>query len=142
MLELSQKQKKDIRYIGEKYNLKFIILHGSYARNAARYRSDLDIAVLGKHPITVEDLLSLYGELAGIFGDMPSRELDLKSIHKADPLFLYEVTKDSQLLYGDVTDYHELQAYAFVNFFDSKDFFRLEHHLINKFQTYLNQTYA
>lgn len=142
MFALSQKQKKAIESIGEKHNLKFIVLHGSYARNAARYGSDLDIAILGKHSITSEDLLVLYGELADIFGDMAPRELDVKSIHKADPLFLYQVTKGSQLLYGDATDYHELQAYAFMNFFDSKDLFRLEHHLIDKFQTHLNQTYA
>jgi hypothetical protein len=69
-------------------------------------------------------------------------ELDIKSLHKADPLFCYQVAKDSQLLYGDLTDFNEFKAYAFSYYFDSKDLFHLEKILIQKFQNYLNQKYA
>jgi predicted nucleotidyltransferase len=141
-MRLTEEQQQKIAEVGRKYRLRFILLHGSYATNKVRRDSDLDIALLGERPIGFEELLAMHGDLAEIFGDDPQRELDIKSLHKADPLFCYQVTKDSQLLYGDPTDFNEFKAYAFSNYFDSKDLFHLERILIQKFQTYLNQKYA
>jgi predicted nucleotidyltransferase len=118
------------------------LLHGSYATDKIRRGSDLDIALLGEKPIEFEELSAIYSDLAEVFGDDPQRELDIKSLHKADPLFCYQVAKDSQLLYGDITDFNEFRAYAFSNYFDSKDLFHLEKKLIQKFQNYLNQKYG
>jgi predicted nucleotidyltransferase len=141
-MRLTEEQQKKVEEVGRKYRLKFILLHGSYATNKIRKGSDLDIALRGEKPIEFEELLSIYSDLAEIFGDDPQRELDIKSLHKADPLFCYQVAKDSQLLYGDITDFNELKAYAFSNYFDSKDLFHLEKILIQKFQNYLNQKYV
>jgi predicted nucleotidyltransferase len=141
-MRLTEEQQQKTAEVGRKYRLRFILLHGSYATNKVRRDSDLDIALLGERPIGLEELLAMHGDLAEIFGDDPQRELDIKSLHKADPLFCYQVTKDSQLLYGDPTDFNEFKAYAFSNYFDSKDLFHLERILIQKFQTYLNQKYA
>jgi predicted nucleotidyltransferase len=141
-MNLTEEQQQKIEEVGRKYSLKFILLHGSYATNKIRRGSDLDIALLGEKPIEFDELLAIYSDLSEIFGDNPQRELDIKSLHKADPLFCYQVTKDSQLLYGDLTDFNEFKAYAFSNYFDSKDLFHLERILIQKFQTYLNQKYA
>jgi predicted nucleotidyltransferase len=141
-MQLTQEQQQKIEEVGRKYRLKFILLHGSYATDKIRKGSDLDIALLGEKPIEFEELSAIYSDLAEIFGDDPQRELDIKSLHKADPLFCYQVAKDSQLLYGDLTDFNEFKAYAFSNYFDSKDLFHLEKILVKKFQNYLNQKYA
>jgi predicted nucleotidyltransferase len=141
-MQLTQEQQQKIEEVGRKYRLKFILLHGSYATDKIRRGSDLDIALLGEKPIEFEELSAIYSDLAEVFGDDPQRELDIKSLHKADPLFCYQVAKDSQLLYGDITDFNEFRAYAFSNYFDSKDLFHLEKKLIQKFQNYLNQKYA
>ena len=141
-MHLTQEQQQKIEEVGRKRRLKFILLHGSYATNKMKPDSDLDIALLGEKPIELEELLDIYSDLAEIFGDNPRRELDIKSLHKADPLFCYQVAKDSQLLYGDLTDFNEFRAHAFSNYFDSKDLFHLEKILIQKFQNYLNQKYA
>jgi len=141
-MQLTQEQQQKIEEVGRKYRLKFILLHGSYATDKVKIGSDLDIALLGEKLIGFEELLAIYSDLAEIFGDDPQRELDIKSLHKADPLFCYQVAKDSQLLYGDITDFNELKAYAFSNYFDSKDLFHLEKILIQKFQNYLNQKYG
>lgn len=142
MMRLDKEQKQKIEEVGKKYDLKFILLHGSYADGKARDGSDLDIAVLGNKPIEFDKSLELHGDLSAIFGDNKKRELDLKTLHKIDPLFCYQVAKNSQLLYGDTTDYSEFKAYAFKNFFDSQDLFRLEKKLIYKFQNYLSKKYA
>jgi predicted nucleotidyltransferase len=141
-MQLTQEQQQKIEEVGEKYNLRFILLHGSYATDKMKTGSDLDIALLGEKLIESEELLAIYSDLAEIFGDDPQRELDIKSLHKVDPLFCYQVAKDSQLLYGDLTDFNQFRAYAFSNYFDSKDLFHLEKKLIQKFQNYLNQKYA
>jgi predicted nucleotidyltransferase len=141
-MRLTEEQQQKIEEVGRKYRLRFILLHGSYATDKMKTGSDLDIALLGEKPIESEELLDIYSDLAEIFGDDPPRELDIKSLHKADPLFCYQVAKDSQLLYGDITEFNEFKAYAFSNYFDSKDLFHLERILIQKFQTYLNQKYA
>ena len=141
-MRLTEEQQQKIEEVGRKYRLRFILLHGSYATDKMKTGSDLDIALLGEKPIESEELLDIYSDLAEMFGDDPQRELDIKSLHKADPLFCYQVAKDSQLLYGDLTEFNEFKAYAFSNYFDSKDLFHLERILIQKFQTYLNQKYA
>ncbi len=141
-MQLTQEQKQKIEEVGRKHRLKFILLHGSYVTGRVKEGSDLDIALLGEKQVEFKELLDIYGDLAEIFGDHPQRELDIKSLHKADPLFCYQVVKDSQLLYGDRTDFNEFKAYAFSNYFDSQDLFHLEKKLIQKFQTYLNQKYA
>jgi len=141
-MHLTHEQQQKIEEVGRRYGLKFILLHGSYATDKMKADSDLDIGLLGKKMIEFEELLAIYGDLAEILGDDPQRELDIKSLHKADPLFCYQVAKDSQLLYGDLTDFNEFKAYAFSNYFDSKDLFHLEKILIQKFQNYLNQKYA
>ena len=141
-MQLTREQQQKIEEVGRKYRLRFILLHGSYATGKIKVDSDLDIALLGEKPIEFEELLAIYSDLAEIFGDDPQRELDIKSLHQADPLFCYQVAKDSQLLYGDITDFNEFRAYAFSNYFDSKDLFQLEKILIQKFQNYLNQKYA
>lgn len=141
-MRLTEEQQQKIIRVGRKYCLKFILLHGSYATDKIRRGSDLDIAVLGEKPIEFEELLAIHGDLAEIFGDDSQRELDIKSLHKGDPLFCYQVAKDSQLLYGDITDFNEFKAYAFSYYFDSQDLFHLEKILIQKFQNYLNQKYA
>ena len=141
-MHITQEEQQKIEEVGRKYRLRFVLLHGSYATNKAKAGSDLDIALLGEKPIEFEELLAIYSNLEEIFGDHPRRELDIKSLHKADPLFCYQVARDSQLLYGDRTDFNEFKAHAFSNYFDSKDLFHLEKILIQKFQNYLNQKYA
>ena len=141
-MHLTQEQQQKIEEVSRNHSLRFILLHGSYVTGKIKIGSDLDIALLGGKPIEFEELLAIYSDLAEIFGDNPQRELDVKSLHKADPLFCYQVAKDSQLLYGDLTDFNEFKAYAFSNYYDSKDLFHLEKILIQKFQNYLNQKYA
>jgi len=141
-MRITSKQEEKLKKVGEKYQLKLILLHGSYAKDQAHKESDLDIAVLGQKPIDFKKLLEIHGELAQIFGDSKIRELDLKSLHRVDPLFCYQVAKSSQLLYGKSLDYQEFRAYAFRGFYDAKDLFDLEKHLTDKYQKYLNQKYA
>jgi uncharacterized protein len=141
-MEINDLQKEKIKAIGEKYNLKLIILHGSYAKGEQKPGSDLDIAVVGKNHTDNDVFLSLHLELAGIFGNSRTRELDVKELKNPTPLFLYEATKDGILLFGNELDFLELQAYANRLYHDSKKLFELESKLAKRYQKYLNQKYA
>ncbi len=139
---LTDAQEREIQAIGAKYRLKLLLVHGSQANGTARAGSDLDLAAVGQEPAQLErNILELIGDLAAVFGDRPDRELDVKTLYRADPLFLYHVAKNSRLLYGRAADYHEFRAYAFKSYFDSTDLRALEKLLVRRFQDYLNEKY-
>jgi predicted nucleotidyltransferase len=141
-MKLTKLEKQEIKKIGKKYNLKLIILHGSYATGKARTDSDLDIAIIGKKLIDFKKLAKIYSALSKVLGDNTKRELDIKTLNRADPLFCYHIAKYSELLYGSLLNYNEFRAYAFRSYYDSKDLFKLEGLLVSKFQNYLNKKYA
>ena len=132
-MEISKEQHKQLADIGKRHHLKLILLHGSYATGRQHDGSDLDIALLGyvKFPFNKE--LDIYSDVAKVFGDSKARELDVKSLHGTDPLFLYEVARDSQLLYGNRTDYDEFRSRVFLSYIDSRDLRELEQ-LLNRRQ--------
>jgi predicted nucleotidyltransferase len=128
--------------IAKKYNLKFVILHGSYSSGFPDKESDLDIAALASQPLEFKDELRAYGELENAFELPPSKEFDFKTLNKVDPLFRYEVIRGGKLLYGDPTAYEEYKAFAFRAYQDARPLLDLEHHLVQKFQTHLNALYV
>lgn len=141
-MKLTKEQQDKINKIGKKYDLKFILIYGSFATNNAREGSDLDIAVLGNKKVDFKKLLAIHGELSDVFGDNRERELDLKSLHKAGTLFLRHVTRDGILIYGNQTDFHNFQAYSYKRYIDSKSFFDLQRKLIKLRINHLKQHYA
>ena len=48
---LNKNQQSKINNIGQKHNLQFIIMYGSYGRKEEKQGSDLDIAIYGKKKI-------------------------------------------------------------------------------------------
>ncbi|OGH70718.1 MAG: hypothetical protein A3C90_02890 [Candidatus Magasanikbacteria bacterium RIFCSPHIGHO2_02_FULL_51_14] len=141
MAKLTYDQKQ-LETAAKTHRLKFVILHGSYARGQARKDSDIDIAVLGDAPIEFETLMKLQGAFENIFAPREGQEMDVKSLHRADPLFLHEVVRDGALLFGDPLEYEEFRAYARRAYEDAEPLFRLQRHQVMKFQKYLNKQYG
>jgi uncharacterized protein len=129
--------------LAKKYQLKFVILHGSFATGTARKDSDLDIAAvtLGED-LDFDRLLKLCGEMADVFHLPPQTDLDFKTLNKVDPLFRYEVTRVGKLLFGDPADYEDFKAFSLRAYEDARPLLDLEHHLAHKFQVHLNKIYA
>ncbi|MBU1729983.1 nucleotidyltransferase domain-containing protein [Patescibacteria group bacterium] len=137
-MKIIKKQQQEITKTGQRHNLRFIIIYGSYAKASEKEGSDLDVAVYGRDKIEFEQLLKISGELAQIFGDNRQRELDVKSLHNTNPLFRYEVVKDGQLIYGSQDDFDQYCLYAYKDYQDSKSLFQLQDVLIRKRQEHLN----
>lgn len=131
-MELTSKQQKKITAIGDKFDLRFLLLYGSRAQDRDKPGSDLDLAVMGNTALSFETLLDIHRDLVEVFGDSSQRELDLKSIHDADVLLRFEIFRQAQLLYGDKTDFDEFCLYVYKDYMDSQSLFRLQDILINK----------
>jgi len=142
MINLSEKQKNQLKAVAEKYGLKFVIAHGSYATGKEHKGSDLDVAVLSIKEMPFHKQLELHGGLSNIFGDNETRELDLKELNKTDALFRYLVVRDGVLLCGNNADYEEFKSYARRDFELSKDLFDLEELLVKKQNKLLHRAYA
>lgn len=142
MLNLTELQKKKIKEVGKKYDLKLLLLHGSHATGNERKDSDIDIAALGRKKFDYKTLSKIYSEMEGLFVNDLDKELDFKSLHGTDPYFIYKVAKDSQLLFGKQIEYDEFKAYALKVYLDSKGLRNLEKRMVIKYQNYLNLNYA
>ena len=121
--------KPEIEKLAKEYNLSLVLLYGSQAKGNMRTDSDIDLAVLGVKPISTDDLIALSNEFTQIF---EVNEIDVKSLHNIGPLFRYQVMQNSALLYGRNYDYLTFKSYAFRDYHDSKDLFRLKEVLIRK----------
>jgi len=131
-MELTKAQQNKIDQIGSKYNLKLILLHGSYATGRERPGSDLDIAVLGMKSIDFKTELELFGKFERVFGNNQARELDVKTLHNKSVLFTYQAVKDAVLLYGEKIDFLKFKSYALRQYQESRDIFSLRDFLIKK----------
>ena len=130
----TSKVKPKIGRLARINNLRFIILYGSQAAGTDRKCSDIDIAVWGEEAISFDKLIDLINEFTDIF---QVNNIDVKSLHNIDPLFRYEVTRGGILLFGDERDYVSFKSYAFRDYIDSGDLFRLKRAFIKKRTEYL-----
>lgn len=128
---------KELDSVVKRYNIKFVILHGSYATDTFRSDSDIDIAIFGNEKISSAEFIKCFEACEKIFCDNGNRELDLKTLHDVDPFFRYEVIKHGKLLYGDSVEYENYKAYSFRAYEDAKPLFELEHLLAHRYQSHL-----
>jgi len=129
--------RKKIKKIAEKYQLKLVVLYGSQATGKAKSNSDIDIAILGERRIDFDKHIELINEFTSLF---QTDEVDVKLLHDTNPLFRYQVMRDGILLYGKDYDFSSFRAYAFRDYMDSQSLLRLKQvmnkkridHLISK----------
>lgn len=129
-----EKFKPEIGEIAKKHGLKLVVLYGSQASGKTKKNSDIDIAVLGERKIDFKKHIDLIGEFTGLF---KTDEVDVKLLHNTNPLFRYEVMRDGILLYGADYDFVSFRAYAFRDYMDSQDLFRLKRIFIQKRTEYM-----
>lgn len=141
-MRVTPEQKKQLHKIGREHALHFIILHGSYAKGIPRRGSDLDIAYVGGKRHDLDAYLKIFTALENVFGNTPQRELDVKELCHADPLFRYHVVRDGVLLFGHSTAYADFKAYAYRDYMDSVDLRKLQDILLEKSIKELSQKYA
>lgn len=138
-MKITSKQQKEINKIGEKHNLDLVVLHGSQATGKIVTRHpDIDIAVYRRGGISFKEQVNLIGKFMSIFGN----DVDLKSLHHKNPLFLFEVMRNAQLLYGNKNFFNEFFIYTYKVYQDARPLYRNLAIIQKKRQELFNKMYA
>ncbi|MDP4011104.1 MAG: nucleotidyltransferase domain-containing protein [Candidatus Roizmanbacteria bacterium] len=136
---MDSKMLKQIELIGKSHNLDFIILHGSKVTGRSiNPESDTDIAISRKGGFETSEYTKLHSKFLELFGD----EIDFKTLHRKNPLFLFEVIKDGQLLYGDEACYNDFIINILNRYRDIKPLLDLREKCLEKKNIQLQQLYA
>jgi uncharacterized protein len=104
------------------------MVFGSFASGKNRKDSDLDIAVLGLKDIPFSDQIRMINELSIIF----CGNIDLSILNRANPLLLFQVSRNSILLYGKKEEFMKFKLYAFNAYNDYAPYFEMEKNLNKK----------
>lgn len=124
--------KKKLDDIAEKYDLRFILLYGSFARGESTEGSDFDIAVYVRRKLDLREISKMRFELFDAVASKNKRDVDLVIIDDKDPLLTHQIMRDSQLLYGNKHSYNSFQVFAMRNFLFHKKIYDLEDVLIER----------
>lgn len=127
-MELTPEQLSALEKLRQENKLTLILLHGSQVTEQTHAKSDVDLAVLGL-PHAQPDMLKLTTKLGKIIG---SDHIDVSDVTHADPLLLYQVTQNAQLLAGDPDELTRLQLSALHRYVDFKPYFKLESELVRQ----------
>ncbi|MFH0956188.1 MAG: nucleotidyltransferase domain-containing protein [Candidatus Falkowbacteria bacterium] len=127
-MEITKDKNLKIAKLAKKFQLKLIIIFGSFASGKNRADSDLDIAVLGFREVSFSEQISLTNELSKIF----NKNIDLSVLNKANPLLLFQASKNPILLYGRRDDFLKFKLYAFNAYNDYAPYFAMERNLNKK----------
>jgi len=127
-MKIAKDQKIKIAKIAKKFRLKLIVIFGSFANGKNRDDSDLDIAILGSKEVSFKEQISLINELSLAF----NKNIDLSVLNKANPLLLFEASKNSILLYGSREEFLKFKLYAFNAYNDYAPYFAMEKNLNKK----------
>ena len=98
VMEDHDKIKKISKEIALKYDLSFVAIFGSQATGATHRKSDIDIAIIRKQPISFDERLKIIGD----FSDMLEREdVEIVDLTSASPTLMHAVVRDGKLLYEE-----------------------------------------
>lgn len=114
-MEISSHQRQQIALVAQEIGAVFIVIFGSYALGAERPDSDLDIAILTKKTPDYALFTSAFGRISDVFA---GKNVDVRFLNGADPLFTMQVVRDGILLYGDQDDYDVFRMLANRRYID------------------------
>jgi uncharacterized protein len=130
-MKITKKQNEKLKNLTKKYDIKLIILFGSFANNTNKIGSDFDIAILGNSIKIAKYDADLIKHLTKIL----EKDIDLSIINNSDPLLKFEIARGGILIYGSKKDFIVFKTRASLEYMDNKKFFDLE-------EKYLKKIYA
>jgi predicted nucleotidyltransferase len=105
------------------HNLRLLILHGSFAKGNKTAKSDIDIGILSKIKLSMNEQLDLISDFSEIFGD----KFDPVFLNGAEPLISYQVALHGKPLFEEKKGgFQHFQVHAVSRYMDSKKFRILE----------------
>jgi len=113
-------QLKSIRSLAAEFHLELVLLFGSRARGKAHETSDVDLAVLAAHRLTIKEFLALQGRLQDIIG-IPVDLVDLKT---APVLLGDRITRDAMVIVGNTKTFSRLRSKLHIRYMDFQPIFQ------------------
>jgi uncharacterized protein len=127
-VKITKEQKLKITKIAKKFHLKLVIVFGSFASGKNTKDSDLDVAILGEERVSFKEQVGLINDFSTVF----NKNADLSVLNNANPLLLFEVSKNPILLYGSREEFLKFKLYAFNVYNDYAPYFEMENNLNKK----------
>ncbi|MFZ2975540.1 MAG: nucleotidyltransferase domain-containing protein [Candidatus Moraniibacteriota bacterium] len=124
-MRITKEQKANTAKIAKKHKLKLVVIFGSFASGKNRKDSDLDMGVIGEKEISFEKQIVLTNELSQIF----KKDIDLSVLNRANPLLLFEASRNAVLVYGENSELAKFKLYAFRVYNDYAPYFKIENEL-------------
>jgi predicted nucleotidyltransferase len=120
MLEIGEEQ---LARLCRKYDLSFVVLHGSYANGKALASSDIDVGFLGNNQIIKERFFDVLRDFTSLFGE----KLDVVVLNGAEPMISYRVALYGLPLYEKTKGIFSLfKTSAIARYMDSRKFRDME----------------
>jgi predicted nucleotidyltransferase len=107
----------EIKDIASNYNLRLLIVFGSYGTKRYTKDSDIDLGYLSEAPLQPEEEINLLRDLIFCF---KKDRIDLVNLDKANPLLLYEAASQGRVLYGSEEDFLRFKIKAFARYTETK----------------------
>lgn len=105
-MNVTAHQKEQLATVAREIGAIFIVEFGSAVRGEARPDSDLDIAILTRKTPDYRLFGEAYSRVSDIFR---GKNVDVRFLNDADPLFTMQVVRDGVLLFGDQDAYDDLR---------------------------------
>lgn len=91
-----EQAKRAAETIAKKHRLSFVALFGSQATGRTHEKSDVDIAILAKQPLRLDEQLKISSELSDSFR---RDDVEIVDLANASPTLMRVVVEDGQTLY-------------------------------------------
>lgn len=127
-MKITRSQNLEVKKIAQKFQLKLVIVFGSFASGQNKEDSDLDIGVLGGEAACFEKQVDLANELSKVF----RKNVDLSVFNRSNPLLLFQASQNSFLLYGRGQEFNRFKFRAFKEYHDYAPYFAMERKLNKK----------
>jgi len=115
---------RSIADVARKRGLSLVVLFGSFAANAARPDSDIDIAVkFGGGDPGLLRLLEVQEEISALFH---GRKVDLALLDRADPLFMKKIAERCEFVYSEPGEDTAFLLMSFKRYQDHRKYLDME----------------
>ena len=120
-MEISEKQQKRINELAKKYQLKLILLFGSRATGKTHKESDYDVAYLPSGNLSYDEETDINLQFIGIFSH---DRIDTVDLRKANPLLLYGIFKNCQILFAeDDLIFYRYRVYILKKYIEAEPYY-------------------